>query len=226
MVQIRAARLAELLWQGRGADCGIGSAANGGIGSAATATASDAASSSATPEPAASNPGATTAVADRRGLMSRMFSRSTDGAGGGVAGKAQGRATARTARVQLGKDILKDYETVGIGQSAYFTGAGPASACYTRLHAEVIFHRDATGVPCCSRPARAAATCATTRAALLPVAAGAPRASRLGHRGIHCSPVVSVPWCHSMHVCMPVMHSADHDVPEHLLPPTRQIRSV
>eukprot|EP00892_Ulva_mutabilis_P002674 jgi/Ulvmu1/12407/UM009_0056.1 len=40
--------------------------------------------------------------------------------------------TVRKARVQLGRDILKDYETVSIGQSAYFTGT-LVSTCFFQL---------------------------------------------------------------------------------------------
>lgn len=48
-----------------------------------------------------------------------------DSASGSSSAPSRVRATARAARAQLGKDILKDYETVSIGQSAYFTGAAP-----------------------------------------------------------------------------------------------------
>eukprot|EP00892_Ulva_mutabilis_P009432 jgi/Ulvmu1/6861/UM031_0066.1 len=46
--------------------------------------------------------------------------------------RAGSRPTARKVRAQLGRDILKDYETVSIGQSAYFTGT-LVSTCFFQL---------------------------------------------------------------------------------------------
>lgn len=38
-------------------------------------------------------------------------------------------ATGVTYKRKLGKDIVEDYKTVKIGQSAYFTGAAPSEIC-------------------------------------------------------------------------------------------------
>ena len=126
VLQLRAARLAELLWNQRG-DAPL---------AATTGTASDTATSS-TPAPAASAnetgaPGGGDAAAANGGsgaggparFVSHIFSRRT--AASGTTGTTErSRPTAHKARVQLGRDILKDYETVSIGQSAYFTGVSP-----------------------------------------------------------------------------------------------------
>ena len=87
-MQLKASRLAELLWKNRGARLSVLAAGSGSV----PGTASD---------PDSSTP-------------------PSNGAS-----RAGSRPTARKARVQLGRDILKDYETVSIGQSAYFTGVSP-----------------------------------------------------------------------------------------------------
>eukprot|EP00892_Ulva_mutabilis_P009433 jgi/Ulvmu1/6862/UM031_0067.1 len=121
-LKLRAARLAELLWNHR----------NGAPLAATTGTASDTATCSTpadAPGPAAAH--SRSGSGGAAGLMSRMRSRPPT-ASGSTSTETKSRPTARKARVELGRDILKDYETVSIGQSAYFTGT-LVSTCFFQL---------------------------------------------------------------------------------------------